>query len=298
MHRTAYLLLMLATLFWGANVVAGKLAVGHVSPMLLAALRWGGALAVMLVLGGRRLAADRMAIRAHLPFLLGTGALGLGTFNVLVYLALNHTTAINVSILQAAIPVVVFAFNFAIFGIRLRLAQFLGFLVTVAGVLLIAGQGSLERLRALDVNFGDALMVTSVVLYGGYIVALRNLPKLHWQSTMIGMFAGAFAASAAFAVFEAMSGEGLLPDATGWMTALYAILFPSILAQILLIRGTALIGGNRAGLFLNLVPVFGTLMSIAVLSERFHAYHAAALVLVLGGIGLAERSRPKAAGGE
>lgn len=297
MHRTAYLLLILATLSWGGNVVAGKIAVGHVSPMLLTTLRWSIAFAILLVIGARHIRGDLAIVRTNLTYLLAMGAFGLGTFNVLMYLSLNFTTAINVSILQAAVPMIVFAANFVIFGIRLGWAQFLGFLVTVAGVLLIAGQGSFARLLALDVNAGDALMLLAVVFYGGFTVALRNMPRLHWQSMMIVMCFAAMVASAIFAVMEWATGHGRWPDGTGWMAALFAAIFPSVLAQTFFVRGTQLIGANRSGLFVNLVPVFGTLLSIVLLGEQFFAYHAFALVLVLGGIGLAERSHQRPRGG-
>ena len=87
----------------------------------------------------------------------------------------------------------------------------------------------------------------------------------------------------------------MLPDGQGWAIIAYTAIFPSILAQIFYIRGVELIGANRAGLFINLVPIFGTLLSIIILGEEFHAYHAVAMALVLGGIWLAEASGRKAA---
>ena len=88
-----------------------------------------------------------------------------------------------------------------------------------------------------------------------------------------------------------------MPDALGWAIILYTVIFPSILAQIFYVRGVELIGANRAGLFVNIVPVFGTLMSVLLLGEEFHLYHAFALAFVLGGIWLAETSGRKAAAG-
>jgi drug/metabolite transporter (DMT)-like permease len=89
---------------------------------------------------------------------------------------------------------------------------------------------------------------------------------------------------------EAALGATILPDARGWALMVYIVAFPSILAQIFYIRGVELIGANRAGLFINMVPIFGTLLSILIVGEAFYPYHAVALMLVLGGIGLAETS--------
>ena len=90
-------------------------------------------------------------------------------------------------------------------------------------------------------------------------------------------------------------GAGIVPDARGWAVVAYTVVFPSILAQVFYIRGVELIGPNRAGLFINLVPIFGTLMSVLILGEDFQLYHAAAMILVLGGIWLAEHSGRKSA---
>ena len=95
MYRNAYLLLILTTLFWGGNAIAGKLALGHVSPMTLTALRWFFAFLLLLAVGWPRLRADWQAVRAHLPLLVVLGALGFAVFNIAMYCALVFTTAIN-----------------------------------------------------------------------------------------------------------------------------------------------------------------------------------------------------------
>ena len=296
MHRTAYLLLLSTTLFWGGNAVAGKLAVGHVSPMMLTALRWGGALVILAALGWPRLKADWPRVRRNLPLLTALGALGFTGFNIALYTALVHTTAINASIEQAGMPMLIFAINFLLFRLRVTWAQILGFVLSIAGVALTASHGDPVRLLALDVNFGDLLMLFGVVVYSGYTVALRFKPAIHWQSLMIVLTAVALVTSLPFVAAEFWSGAAIAPDGLGWTIVAYTILFPSILAQVFYIRGVELIGANRAGLFINLVPIFGTLLSILILREAFHLYHGVAMALVLGGIWLAETSGRKMAG--
>lgn len=143
-------------------------------------------------------------------------------------------------------------------------------------------------LLGLDVNFGDALMVIAVLVYAYYTVALKQKPNVHWISLMT-VLTGAATVSAIPAAIELALGNGVAPDATGWAIILFTAIFPSILGQIFYVRG-ALIGANRAGLFINLVPIFGTVLSIIILREDFHLYHAIALALTLGGIWLAEVS--------
>ncbi|MEP9386100.1 DMT family transporter [Mesorhizobium sp. KR9-304] len=295
MHKTAYPLLLLTTLFWGGNAVAGKLAVGHISPMLLTTARWGFALVLLCLIGWSRLASDWPTVQRNALYLIVLGAFGFTAFNVALYSAVVYTSAINVSIEQAAIPMLIFLANFLLFRLRATWAQIVGFVVSIAGVALTACHGDPARLLALDLNFGDVLMLVAVAAYAGYTVALRFKPDIHWQTLMIAMTAGAFITSLPFAVAELATGAAIPPDARGWSVVVYTTIFPSILAQLFFVKGVELIGANRAGLFVNLVPVFGTLMSVLLLGEDFYLYHAVALMLVLGGIWLAETSGRRAA---
>tara|TARA_R110002020_G_scaffold127531_5_gene286111 strand:+ start:1019 stop:1894 length:876 start_codon:yes stop_codon:yes gene_type:complete len=285
----AYLFLTITALSWGANAVAGKMAVGHISPMLLTSARWGLALMILLTFTLPQLRRDRETIRANLPLLMAYGMVGFAFFNILLYSALEFTTAINVAIEQAGMPMVIFLANFLLFRIRARPAQVAGFALTVAGVAITASGGSLARLLALELNRGDALMLLAVFCYGGYTVALRYKPQLHWQSMITVMAASAFLTSLPFSAFEIARDSAIWPDATGWTVAAFTAVFPSLVSQVMFIKGNELIGSNRAGIFINLVPIFGTILSVMILGEVLEVYHVVALGLVLGGIWLAER---------
>ena len=293
MTNNAYLLLGLTTLFWGGNAVAGKLAVGHVSPMLLTTLRWGLAMAILLAIGWPRLRTDWSKVRRRLLYLTALGALGFTVFNMALYTALIYTSAINASIEQAGIPMLIFAGNFLLFRMRVTWAQIVGFILSLAGVAVAASHGHPVALLNLDINFGDVLMLIAALVYAAYTVALRFRPMIHWQSLMIMLTGTAFVTGIPFALAEFWTANAIVPDAQGWAIVIYTVLFPSILAQIFYIRGVELIGANRAGLFINLVPIFGTLLSILLLGEDFYAYHALAMIMVLGGIWLAEHSGRK-----
>jgi drug/metabolite transporter (DMT)-like permease len=296
MHNKAYALLALTALFWGGNAIAGKLAVGHVSPMLLTTLRWGLAMAALAAIGWPRLRADWSKVRKRLIYLTALGALGFTVFNMALYTALIYTSAINASIEQAGMPMVIFAANFLLFRLRVTWAQIAGFILSLAGVAVTASHGDPVAQLSLDVNFGDALMLIGVLVYAAYTVALRFRPMIHWQSLMIMLTGTAFVTCIPFALAEFWTGNAIVPDAQGWAIVFYTVLFPSILAQIFYIRGVELIGANRASLFINLVPIFGTLLSIVILGEAFHAYHGLAIIMVLGGIWLAEHSGRKMEG--
>src|SRR5690554_2497226 len=176
MPRNAYVLLLLTALFWGGNAIAGKLAVGNVSPMALTLLRWVFGLAMLVAIGWRQFAHDWPEARRHLPFLFVLGSVGFTLFNAALYSALTMTSAINVSIEQAVIPMVIFLVNFLLFSQRATWLQLLGLVLSIVGVALTASHGNLRRLAELDVNLGDALMVAAVIVYAGYTVALRFKP--------------------------------------------------------------------------------------------------------------------------
>ena len=294
MHRTAYLLLLLTALFWAGNAIAGKLAVGHISPLVLTALRWLLAVLCIAVIGWRQLREDWPVMRDNWLILLALGTLGFTLFNVALYSALNYTSAINVSIEQAGMSMAIVLANFLIFRIRVTWLQIVGAVVSLFGVIIVATHGAPTRLLSLDVNRGDALMLIAVLTYSAYTIALRWKPPIHWKSMMAGLCAGAFITSVPFAIGEFAYGSGIWPDATGWALMAYIVLFPSLLSQVFYMKGVEMIGANRAGLFTNLVPIFGTLLSIVVLGEAFEAYHLVAVVLAMGGIWLAEASGRRA----
>ncbi|TPN49936.1 DMT family transporter [Mesorhizobium sp. B1-1-7] len=295
MHRSAYIFLLLTTLLWGGNSVAGKLAVDHVSPMTLVFLRWVLAVAILLPIGWRTIQEDWPVVRRHWFVLAALGASGFTLFNTIFYTALNYTTAINVSIEQAAMPVLIIVANFIFFHLRVSWAQIAGVVLTIFGVVLTACHGDPRRLLALELNFGDAIMLVAVVLYSGYSVGLRMKPVMRWQSLMLSLALAALITSLPFFLWEVAAGKVIVPDARGWTVIVYTAIGASVISQITYIRGNELIGANRAGLFINLVPIFGTLLSVLIVGETFQLYQALALVLVLGGIALAEYSGRKTA---
>ncbi|MDX0405172.1 EamA family transporter [Sinorhizobium medicae] len=293
MNARAYVYLSITALFWGGNSVAGKMAVGHVSPMMLTTLRWLIALAVILVLMTPQIRRDWQKIRQHWLQLLAYGAIGFTMFNAFLYSAVQYTSAINAVILQAGIPMLIFIFNFALFKMKASFAQVIGFTVTLIGVLITAAHGDLASLVRLSFNFGDALMILACIVYAAYTVALRWKPAMHWQSFIAAPAFGALLSAIPLLVWEIGKDAAIMPDATGWAIVLYAAIFPSLMSQVLYVRGVEMIGANRAGLFINAIPVFGTLLSVLLVEEIFRPFHLVALALVLGGIAVAERGRPK-----
>jgi drug/metabolite transporter (DMT)-like permease len=287
----AYLMLSIAMVLWACNTVAARLAVGHVSPMLLVLLRWVIACTILLVIAREALKMDWPVLRKHLPYVFLMGALGYTAFNALFYVAGHHTSAINMGILQGSMPILVLLAGALILRETATAIQWLGTILTMVGIFVVASAGSLETFRNLTFNIGDIFMLIACILYAGYTIGLRRRPAVSSLGFFAVMAGAAAATSIPLAVAEYSAGASLWPSSRGWLLILFIALGPSLLAQLTFMRGVQLIGAVRSGIFINLVPVIGPMFAIAILGEAFGWHHAAALALVLGGIAIAESGR-------
>jgi drug/metabolite transporter (DMT)-like permease len=292
-------LLILCNLFWGGNVVAGKAAVGNIDPYALMVVRWAGAALLVLPFAIEPLRRDWPTIRDKWWLYLFYGAIGYATFNALCYVAAYYTSGFNIGLDQVTINIFVMALSFILFRTRVQPLQLVGVAITIAGVALTATHGDLSRILALDINFGDLLVILASLAYAIYSIALRWRPQTDWRSFLFATFIGATLASL---VFAASVGGGLghlaaaIPTITplGWIIAVYTMVLPSIISQMFYVRGVELIGANRASLFINLIPLFGALGSVLILHERLELFHFVAGALVIVGIVLAEWSARRA----
>jgi drug/metabolite transporter (DMT)-like permease len=258
--------------------------------MALTCLRWFVVVLIFLVIGRRQLASDWPLLRPYWRFGLIMGASGYTVFSAALFIAAYYTSAVNLAILQGALPVMVLLGALLADGTRIGALQMGGVLITLIGVFVVASNGDLATVATLGFNFGDVLMLLACGSYAAYTIALRRKPDVPGMSFFFLMAAGGCLASIPLALVEAAIGKGQWPSLLGWAVVVFVGLFPSLIAQRSFMRGVELIGPGRAGLFVNLVPVFGAFLSVALLGESFAPYHGVALVLVLGGILLAERS--------
>lgn len=288
-YGNAVLLLVITTILWGGNTVAGRLAAGEVSPMVVVFLRWVIVAGIMLPLCWPRIGSEWPVMRPVLGRMVLMALCGFVGFNTLFYIAAIQTTAVNLGIIQGAMPILMLIGTVIWFGANIRLLQAAGILVTLVGVTLIASQGSLEALLNLTFNPGDSIMLLACVLYSGYTLALRNRPQVSGLVFFAALSGISVFASIPGLIYEITSGTALWPDLRGWLIVLYIALGPSCLSQIFFMRGVELIGPARAGVFINLVPIFASIMAVGILGEPFMLHHGLALVLVLGGIWLSER---------
>ena len=291
-----WLLVTLTSLFWAGNVVAGRLAVGEVSPMVITCLRWIISAAILVSLQRRALVAEWPKLAPRWSTILWMGGFGYTGFNALFYLAAHHTLGVNLAIIQGSLPIFVLAGGALFTGARIGRWQALGVAMTLAGVVAVAARGDIAMLASLNFSAGDLLALLACFIYAIYTLALPNRPQVSALTFLTALACAAAVSSMPLLAAEVALGQAVWPSFKGWIILTYIALFPSLLAQICFIRGVELIGPARAGVFTNLVPVIGALFSVAFLHEAFGLYHAAALSLVVGGIFMVERfARPKPA---
>ncbi len=284
-----YLLLNLTTLFWAGNAVVGKLAVGEFSAVELTFYRWLLASVLLLPFAWKHLKHDWVEIKRKWVLLFLLGTIGFTCFNLSLYWALKYTSVVNVVIEQAAIPAVIILVNFIIFRLPVNFLQIVGLVLVLTGVVLTVTKGDVLLLVENGVNIGDAIMLIAVLSYSIYSIALKWRPQIHWLSFLFCLTLFASITSAVFYVPFVVKTGVALPGFQGVLLVLYLGVFPSIFAQLFYARGVEIIGANRAGMFISLVPVYGAVLAIILLGEDFHWYHLSGMVLVVGGIFIAEK---------
>jgi drug/metabolite transporter (DMT)-like permease len=284
-----YVLLSLTSLFWAGNTVLGRYIAGHVPPITLAFIRWGGAFLIVLPFAAPHLVRDWPVIRKHAGLMTVFALTGVSAYNAVAYYGLQYTTAIHGLLLQSVTPLFVALWTFVLFGERLTRRQTGGILVSLTGVMTIVCQGSLAVLLAVDFNRGDLAFLIALLIYAFYTAWLRKRPATHPLSFLaVGMGWGAILLLPV-AAWEIASGATFILDTVSVATFVYVCVFPSLLGYLCLNRGIELVGANRAAPFIHLVPVFGSLLAIALLGERFELYNAVGYALVFTGITVATR---------
>lgn len=287
----AYLLLVLTALFWAGNTIAGRAMAGTVPPLTLAWLRWMIAAAIILPLAWPHLKRDWSVIRRHWPILALLGTLGAAIFISLYYTGLTMTTALNALIINSAVPILIPLAVFVLYRETLNRWQALGICLSLMGVIAVITKGDPAILIQLDLNRGDLFVLAAMCVFSIYTALLRKQPKMHWISFGACCFTVASIVTFPLFLSEVFRGKLIDPTPGAFLAILYVGTLPSVVAQIMYIRGVELIGGSRAGAFLHLIPLFGALLAVIFLGEELQLFHLVGFGLIICGVWMAQRHK-------
>jgi drug/metabolite transporter (DMT)-like permease len=283
------LLMLLPGLFWAGNAIVARSVAGEVPPIALAFWRWTVGALLILPLAAPRLGRDIPLMLKSWPLMLLLSALGISVFNTFLYIAAHSTSAINIVMLQTAMPIVVVLATFLLFGEKVTASQALGIAVSLAGTLTLISHGDLTALANFDLNRGGVWMLAAVVSYAIYTALLRLRPPVHGLSFVFATFTVGAALLLPFYVGESLLVRPLPLSMHATLAIGYVAIFASILAYLAFNRTVELLGANVAGLAVHLVPVFGTVLAVVLLGEALELYHVVGIALIACGVWLATR---------
>ncbi len=284
-----YGLLAVAALFWSGNHVVGRAMGGEVPPMAASTIRWLIPALLMFPFVRPHLARDWPTIRTHWKVMLWLGLTGGALFTALQYVGLEYTAALNVSVLNSLVPVLIVATGAVVFRDRVSAWQLTGIAISSLGVLAIVARGDLATLAALSFNVGDIIILFNMLIFSIYAACLRLRPQIHWMSFIFVLAVISSLGTLPFFIWETLAGITLKPTLLTFVSMAYISLFPSVVAFAAWNRGVELIGANRSGPFLHLVPIYTAIVASTLLGEHLAAYHVAGFALILTGVWLASK---------
>ena len=281
--------LTLATLLWAGNAISGRVLVGSISPITLSAVRWGLAALMLLPLGWKVLKPSSALWQNKGRFLV-LGLLGVGSYNVLLYLALQTSTAINVTLIGASMPIWMLFIGAVFYKVRPTLLQMVGAVVSLVGVTIVLTRGEPTSLLSMEVVMGDLLIMLATILWAFYSWMIsrpgesteRQWP---WAEFLMAQVLIGFMWTMLFEGAEIATGHAF-SDLNYWTGALiiFVAIGPSLIAYRCWGLGVNGAGPTVAAFFANLIPLFTALLSAAILGDPPQLFHGLAFALIVIGI--------------
>ena len=288
-RSTAYALLVLTMALWGGAIVTARGVYDVVPPIALTFWRWSLAMVIMLPFVWRKLPAFWADANRSLSVLLPLScAMVVGT--TVSVTAVNFTTAINATIINAAQAAITALVAFFVLQERLVARQVFGIALAFTGILIMVFRGDVSLLLGVEVNWGDVLMLGAVVSWAFYAVGLHR--EEHLPSGDVLLFVISVTGTVMLLplyVLETVLWRGFVPSVRGLGGVIYLAVASTLLAVYFWNVAIRSVGASRAGVFVNLLPVFGAIFAMLFLGERLYAFHVIGAVFVFIGIVMAVR---------
>jgi len=284
-------MLVCATLFWSGNFIVGKFAfLENIPPLSLVFYRWSLVWLILLPFTFKEILKHKDTILNNLPILFFLGFTSVGLFNSFTYLSLIHTQVINSTLFNTAIPAVIILLCFLFKIEKTNKFQILGLIISVLGILSIITKLDIKIFLSLNFNKGDIIMIGGVITWGIYSTLLKKkkftLPLL----TLVHVIC-TFGLICVFPQFfyEFSQGQFIEFNTNLFYILIFLALFPSIGSYYCWAGAVSIIGANRAGIFLSLIPLFSTIMAIAFYKEQFQFFHLIGAILIIIGLFLSNK---------
>jgi len=268
-NKIAYIFLIFATLFWSGNFIVGKAAsLFEIPPFTLNFYRWLFAWLILAPFTLKEIFKKKNYILRNINLILILGITSITLFNSIIYYALNFTQVISGVLMISTIPVMIIFFCWIFKIERTNFYQILGVIFSLLGVVVIVTKADLGKLLNLNFNKGDLWMVVAMFSWAMYSALLRKkkfeLSQISFLQTIIS--AGLILLLPAYLIEMAL-GYRLNIHLPFILTLSYVVLFPGLASFFFWIKGISIIGSNRAGIFLHLMPIFSTVMAILIFNE-------------------------------
>lgn len=293
-QASAYLLLCVSALAWSGNFIVGRYVHEQVTPVTLSYGRWGLALLILLPFTLRGVLRQRELVWGNLKLIALLGLTGMTLFHSFVYAALESTGAINAALILSLTPVIIVVLSWLLDREQIAPAQAGGIGLSLLGAGVLITRGDASVISALDFNRGDLWMLIAVPNWALYSVLLRRRPAAVEPMVLltVTITAGLVFLTPAL-ILELAHGTEFELNGETLAGMAYVAVFASVIAYICWNRGVSIVGANRAGLFMHLVPAFSAMLAIAVLDEAFLLHHALGIGLIIVGIYLTtSRNQP------
>ena len=289
--KKAYIFLVLTTLFWAGNFIVGKAAsFFEIPPFTLNFYRWTFAWLILAPFTLKEIIEKKNYILKNIKLIIILGITSITIFNSIVYYSLNFTQVISGVLMISTIPVMIIIFCWLLKIEKTNIFQILGVIFSLCGVAVIITKANLNILLNLNFNKGDLWMVVAMFSWALYSALLRKkkleLSQLSLLQTIIS--AGLVFLLPAYLI-ELTLGYRANIHLPFVLTLTYVVLFPGLASFILWIKGISIIGSNRAGIFLHLIPIFSTIFAIIIFKEKFMLYHLIGAILIISGIILSSK---------
>jgi len=218
------------------------------------------------------------------------GITAVSIFNSALFYSLQFTQVITGVLMISTVPVMIIFFSALLKIERTNIFQIMGLALSLTGVVLIITKADLEILKNLDFNRGDLTMLIAMFSWSIYSALLKKKKYELSQITLLQVVIGfGVIVLIPFYFIDIKIGNIIKVDKIFFLTLAYVIFFPGILSFFFWIKGVALIGANRAGVYLHLMPILGAIMAMIIFGEKIMLYHFLGAIFIVAGITLSNK---------